>query len=150
MFVYLTDGTRKSLDKVLWRFEWGGRDQQFRLGDILPTGMHIVIENSANEARAWALYSAYLRLPSQTVTFAPDQQSCDEHEFRRFCVDSIANYCDDIDSRVVTVNGRVKRPMHAFHSRVIRTTRVYRERMFMFIDAAERLATARNIDLTLE
>jgi hypothetical protein len=52
MFVYLTDGTGKCLDKVLWRFKWGGHGQRFRIGDILSAGMRIVIENSADEASA--------------------------------------------------------------------------------------------------
>jgi hypothetical protein len=58
--------------------------------------------------------------------------------------------CGDIDLLVVVLNGRVKRPMHAFHPRLIRSIRPYRERMYMLIDTAERVANSRNLDLTLE
>jgi hypothetical protein len=29
MIIYLTGGSRKALDGVLWRLKWGGRGQQF-------------------------------------------------------------------------------------------------------------------------
>jgi hypothetical protein len=149
MIVYLTDGTRKCLDQVLWRLKWSGRGQRFHIGDILPANAMIVMMNSAEEARAWAFHTAYLRIPLLTITYSPECMPCNEEQFKRYCIDHTANCCDDLDTHVIPVNGRIKRPIHVWHSSVIRDTPAYQERFFMLTVSAGRLANGRNIYLTI-
>jgi hypothetical protein len=148
MITYLTDGKRKALDRVLWRLKWGGRGQRFHLGDILPSGMMLVIMNSHEEAKAWADHSAYLRLPMQLIRLPGRRETIPEDEFGNLCRDMTANYCDDVNMCGIQVNERIKRPMYVYHTSIIRYTVEYGETLQQLMDATTALISARAIYLT--
>jgi hypothetical protein len=138
MFVYLTDGTLQV-----------GRSA-VPAGAILPPGTRIIIMNWADEARAWTQHRAYLRIPPQHVAFRPVENPDPEDEFRQLCNDITVNHRDDVDTRVIIPNMRIKRPMHISLTHTIRDIRWYRERTDMLIETAERIANSKNSYLTLK
>jgi hypothetical protein len=148
MIIYLTDGGRKALDRVLWRLKWGGKGQRFHLGDILPSEMVSIIRNYHEEAKAWANHSAYLKLPMQLIRLPGHRETCPEDEFRSLCRTMTANHCDDVDTCNIQVNERVKRPMSVYHSSIVRCTMEYGEKLQQLIDATTALIGARAVYLT--
>jgi hypothetical protein len=64
---YLIDGTIHPLDGAVPRLKWGGRAQRFRLGDILPPGMILVITNWSENVNQWHHSSNYRMLSRSRV-----------------------------------------------------------------------------------
>jgi hypothetical protein len=110
--------------------------------------MMIIIMNYHEEAGAWSNHGAYLRVPPRLVRLPGHSSPYMEEDFKAMCRAAIANVCDDIDTRVMPLNGRVKRPLYSYHSSIVRNSIAYMERLPTLIEGSIPVTAERAVYLT--